>query len=124
MTAEGVGAPAGPPLLFDQNLAPALSRRLADLYPASVHVRNVGLAAADDEAIWAYAAGAGYAIVTEDDDFRQRSFLRGSPPKVVWTRLGNCSTADVEAALRARHADLVAFASDPTAALLVVARQP
>jgi predicted nuclease of predicted toxin-antitoxin system len=110
-------------LLFDQHLAPALARRLADLYPGSAHVRDAGLAAADDEAIWAYAAAGGYAIVTKDDDFRQRSFLRGAPPKVIWTRLGNCTTADVEAALRARHADIEAFAADPGAALLVIARR-
>lgn len=62
--------------------------------------------------------------MTKDDDFRQRSFLRGPPPKVIWTKLGNCGTADIEAALRARHADVVAFAADPTAVLLVVARRP
>jgi predicted nuclease of predicted toxin-antitoxin system len=124
VTAGGGPDAAGPPLLFDQNLAPALARRLADLYPGSAHVRDAGLAAADDEAIWARAAAGGYAIVTKDDDFRQRSFLRGAPPKVVWARLGNCSTADVEAALRARHADVVAVADDPTAALLVIAPRP
>lgn len=35
-------------LLFDQNLASRLVRSLADLYPDSVHVRDVGLASADD----------------------------------------------------------------------------
>jgi predicted nuclease of predicted toxin-antitoxin system len=120
----GGSPPAGPPLLLDQNLAPALARRLADLYPGSSHVRDAGLAAADDEAIWAYAAARGYAIVTKDDDFRQRSFLRGAPPKVVWVKLGNCTTADVEAALRMRHVDVVAFAADATSALLVLASRP
>ena len=123
MTAGGVAPLPGPPLLFDQNLAPSLARRLADVYPGSAHVRDAGLAAADDEAIWVYAAAGGYAIVTKDDDFRQRSFLRGPPPKVIWTKLGNCATVDVETALRARYADVVAFASDPAAALLVIARR-
>lgn len=124
MTAGRDAPAAGPPLLFDQNLAPVLARRLADLYPESAHVRDAGLAAADDEAIWAHAAAGGYAIVTKDDDFRQRSFVRGAPPKVVWTKLGNCATADIEAALRARHADVVAFAADPVAALLVITLRP
>jgi hypothetical protein len=50
---EGEGGTAPPRLLLDQNLAPALARRLADLYPDSAHVREFGLATADDEAVWA-----------------------------------------------------------------------
>ena len=112
-----------PRLLFDQNVAPALPSRLADLYPGSAHVRDLGLASADDEMIWAHAAAVGYLIVTKDDDFRQRSFLRGPPPQVVWTKLGNCRTADVEDALRGRFAEVCAFSVDPQAALLVFARR-
>lgn len=122
-TAAGPDAGPAPRLLFDQNLAPVLVRRLADLYPGSAHVRDRGLASADDEVIWEHAAAAGYVIVTKDDDFRQRSFLRGPPPQVVWTKLGNCRTADVEVALRRRFAQVCAFASDSQAALLVIARR-
>lgn len=118
---SGSGAPP-PRLLFDENLAPSLARRLADVYPGSVHVRDLGLATADDEQIWLHARDGGYLIVTKDDDFRQRSFLRGAPPKVLWAKLGNCSTADVERALRGRYAMIVAFTHDEMAALLVVAR--
>jgi predicted nuclease of predicted toxin-antitoxin system len=39
-------------LLFDQNLSPRLARLLADLYPGSIHVREVGLRDAVDAAIW------------------------------------------------------------------------
>jgi len=97
-------------------------RRLAELYPGSVHVRQLNLQAADDEAVWRHAATAGFAIVTKDDDFRQRGFVRGGPPKVIWVRLGNCTTDEVEALLRARNADVLAFEADPTAALLVLTR--
>jgi predicted nuclease of predicted toxin-antitoxin system len=71
-------------LLFDQNLAPRLVAQVTDVFPGSEHVRNVGLAAADDVAVWEYAKAAGFAIVSKDADFRQLSFLYGSPPKVVW----------------------------------------
>ncbi|MBI2215693.1 MAG: DUF5615 family PIN-like protein [Candidatus Rokubacteria bacterium] len=111
-------------LLFDQNLSPRLVRRLVDLYPNSAHVRDFGLAAADDEPVWRHAAAEGFAIVTKDDDFRQRSFLRGPPPKVVWVQLGNCRTAHVEATLRARSAEVLAFGADPQSALLVLTREP
>jgi hypothetical protein len=42
-------------LLFDQNLSPRLPRLLADIYAASIHVREIGLRDADDLAIWQYA---------------------------------------------------------------------
>ena len=78
--------------------------------------------AADDESIWQHAASAGYTIVTKDDDYRQNSFLRGAPPKVIWVHLGNCRTADVEAVLRVRRADILTFEEDGQAALLVLTR--
>jgi predicted nuclease of predicted toxin-antitoxin system len=66
-------------LLFDQNLAPRLVARLADVFPASEHVRDAGLAAGYDQAVWEYAKAGGFAIVSKDADFRQLSFLYGSP---------------------------------------------
>ena len=107
-------------LLVDQNLAPALVARLADLFPGSRHVREEGLASSDDKAVWDYAKAGGFSIVSKDGDFRQLSFLYGSPPKVVWLRLGNRSTAQIEAIIRAHEPDLEAFNADPVASMLVV----
>jgi predicted nuclease of predicted toxin-antitoxin system len=107
-------------LLFDQNLSHKLVAMLADVFPSSVHVRDVGLAAADDVTVWGYAAQHGFAIVSKDADFRQRSFVYGHPPKVVWLRAGNRSTAEIHAIIRAHLSDFAAFDADPTAALLVV----
>jgi hypothetical protein len=42
-------------LLFDENLSPKLARLLVDLFPDSVHVRDVGLKAADDSEVWKHA---------------------------------------------------------------------
>ena len=50
----------------------------------------------------------------------QRCFLHGPPPKVVWIRLGNCTTANIEALLRTRAADVEALGADEGAALLVL----
>ena len=96
-------------LLLDQNLSPRLALALAATYPGTTHVRDVGLHAADDEAVWTYAAEHGFAIVSKDADFHQRSFVLGHPPKVVWIGRGTCSTADVEALLRDHQAELLAF---------------
>ena len=90
-------------LLFDQNLAPALARRLADVFPGSMHVREVGLERAADDAIWHFALDHGLAIVTKDSDFQELGQMAETAPRVVWIRRGNCTTADMEALLR-QHA--------------------
>jgi predicted nuclease of predicted toxin-antitoxin system len=107
-------------LLLDQNLSPRLLRVLADLYPDSLHVRDVGLQAAPDEAIWTLALPRGLTIVSKDADFHQRSFLFGHPPKVVWIRLGNCSTDDIAAILRRHHVDVLAFEGDESGSFLAL----
>ena len=107
-------------LLFDQNLSPRLTGALQELFPGSIHVRDAGLQAGSDEAVWQHASQHGLMIVSKDSDFRQRSFLYGHPPKVVWMRRGNCSTADIEAILRPHHADLALFELDAEGAFLVL----
>lgn len=93
-------------LLLDQNLSPRLCQLLADLDATVAHVRDAGLQAADDAAIWDYALGHGFMIVTKDSDFNSRAFLFGAPPKVVSIRLGNCSTREIELLLRSSFATL------------------
>ena len=107
-------------LLLDENLSPRLLQLLTDLFPGSEHVRNVGLASATDDELWQYAADHELVIATKDEDFRQRCYLLGAPPKVVWIRLGNCSTAEIEAALRREAAAIGAFVEEPDSALLVI----
>jgi predicted nuclease of predicted toxin-antitoxin system len=79
-------------LLFDQNLSPWLCRALADPFPDSVHVREVGLREADDTVIWAYASLHGFAIITKD----------------------------AEALLRNRAADIEEFLADENKSLLAM----
>ena len=105
-------------LLFDENLSPRLVARLTDVYPESVHVRDIGLAGRPDSEIWDLAARTGLTIVSKDGDFFQRAVLYGSPPKVVWLRLGNGPTRAAEALLRDHAGVMRRFAADPTAALL------
>ena len=69
-------------LLFDQNLSPRLKNTLRRVYPNSLHVRDVGLEAADDMTIWQYAGDHGLTIVSKDSAFRQLSFTLGLPPRV------------------------------------------
>ena len=108
-------------LLFDQNLSPKLVNHSATEFPGSVHVITIGLDAAPDPTLWAYAAANGYIIASKDSDFQQRAMMLGHPPKVIWIRLGNCPTADIATLLRSRLNDILAFEADPTAAFLAVA---
>lgn len=107
-------------LLFDQNLSHRLVHALQKEYPDSRHVREVGLQEAADAVVWQCAAQQGFVIVTKDSDFHQRSFLFGHPPKVIWVRVGNASTAMIEALLRRRAGDVGAFSSDPESAFLIL----
>lgn len=109
-------------LLLDQNLSHKLIQQLSDVYPGAVHVRDVGLESADDEAVWEYAKQNGLVILSKDADFRQRSFLYGHPPKAVWVRVGNCSTQDIESFLRASAPRLSAFLEDKEGSFLILDR--
>ena len=107
-------------LLFDQNLAPRLTRDLSDIYPDSAHVRDLGMSRASDRQIWDYAMEAGFVIVSKDNDFQQMSFVFGSPPKVIWIRRGNCSVRETERILRSNSARVHEFEGDQMAAYLVL----
>lgn len=105
-------------LLFDQNLSRRLPALLAAEFPGCEQVIAAGLAAADDRAVWAYAASHGLAVVSKDADFATLSAALGPPPKVIRLRIGNGPTRDVVALLRARTAEVQAFLADPAAAVL------
>ncbi|MGH8650663.1 MAG: DUF5615 family PIN-like protein [Gammaproteobacteria bacterium] len=105
-------------LLFDENLSFRLARELADVYPDSAHVRDIGLLGAADQAVWAYAAQEGFLLTSKDTDFYQRSLLFGAPPKVVWLRIGNVSTAAIATLLRQRYVAVRRFYEDADATFL------
>lgn len=71
-------------LLFDQNLSPRLPRLLADLYPDSEHIRELGMREATDTQVWEYARANGFAMVSKDSAFQARSLLHGYPPKFLF----------------------------------------
>ncbi len=108
------------PLLFDEQLSARLCSLLADSYPDSLHVRSIGLGGARDEEVWHAATTRGCTLVTKDEDFHRLSVLRGSPPKVIWLRLGNASTEDVARLLRERREDVLRFVGQDEATFLAL----
>jgi predicted nuclease of predicted toxin-antitoxin system len=76
-------------LLIDNQLPEALAVFLKEQGFDARHVRRLGLAAAADERIWQFAKTGSFGIVTMDEDFCYLASRHGTPPQVVWVRLGN-----------------------------------
>ena len=53
-------------------------------FPGSAHVSAGGLRAAEDRQIWEHARMHDLVIVSKDADFRERSYVEGFPPKIIW----------------------------------------
>ncbi len=107
-------------LLFDENLSPKLPNRLRDLFPNSLHVRDVGMKATTDSVVWDYAQDNDFMIVSKDADMHDLSLILGNPPKVIWLRLGNCSTRQVENLLRQNFKAIKLFYDDESLSLLAL----
>ena len=107
-------------LLFDENLSPTLPRRLADIFPDSVHVRDIGMKATEDPVVWEHAKKGNFMIVSKDSDMHDLGLVRGNPPKVVWLRLGNCSTKQIEELLRRDLKVIKLFHEDDSVSILAL----
>lgn len=107
-------------LLFDENLSPKLPDRLGDLFPNSLHVRDVGMKATVDSIVWDYAKDNNFMVVSKDADMHDLSLVFGNPPKVIWLRLGNCSTSQVERLLRREFNAIKLFYEDDSLSLLAL----
>jgi predicted nuclease of predicted toxin-antitoxin system len=110
-------------LLLDENLSPRLAEALTDIYPGSNHVHQCGLGSSDDATIWEYAKTNGFIIVSKDSDFEERSIVLGHPPKVIWLRISNCTSAEVESVLRTAFSIVTRFVNDGEETCLVLNRQ-
>lgn len=107
-------------LLFDENLSPKLTNRLADIFPESLHVRDVGMESTEDSTVWDYAKENDLMIVSKDADMHDLSLIYGNPPKVIWLRLGNCSTNEIENIIRQEAEIIELFSEDKSVSLLVL----
>jgi predicted nuclease of predicted toxin-antitoxin system len=107
-------------LLFDENLSPKLPTRLGDLFPNSLHVRDVGMKATIDPIVWNYAKDNDLMIISKDADMHDLSLVFGNPPKVIWLRLGNCSTLQGENLLRQNFEVIKIFYEDENLSLLAL----
>jgi predicted nuclease of predicted toxin-antitoxin system len=58
--------------------------------------------------------------VSKDTDFRERSFVEGFPPKVVWLDVGNAGTAQIEALLQRERERVEHFGQSADESLLIL----
>jgi predicted nuclease of predicted toxin-antitoxin system len=107
-------------LLFDENLSDTLVGIIAHEFPGCAHVRNTGLRASDDEKIWDHARTNGFVIVSKDSDFRERSYVEGFPPKIIWLDVGNAGTVAIADLLRRERQRIEKFGDQEETSLLIL----
>ncbi len=73
-----------------------------------------------DPVVWDYAKDNDLMIVSKDADMHDLSLVFGNPPKVIWLRLGNCSTLQVENLLCRELDAIKLFYKDRSLSLLAL----
>lgn len=90
------------------------------LYPNSNHLFNLNLDTAEDSFVWEYAKDNDFTIVTKDSNFSELRLLRGFPPKVIWIRIGNCTTNDLESLIRSHTKEIDNFYRESNIGILIL----
>ena len=107
-------------LLFDQNLSFKLIDITAIAFPDSRHVKDCDLSRVSDTAVWSFAKENDFAIVSKDADFANLAFLHGQPPKLIYVRVGNCTTERIGQLLLDSQTAILEFLNDPIEAVLTL----
>lgn len=81
--------------LFDQNISFRIVKLISNEFPESAQVRELGLEGSSDLEIFNYALEHNFVIVTFDSDFCDLNMVKGSPPKIIWIRIGNSTTKEI-----------------------------
>jgi predicted nuclease of predicted toxin-antitoxin system len=111
-------------LLFDHHLSPKLVQQLSDLFPGSDHVWNVNLHDASDTQIWLYAREHDLTLVSKDADFAEISMQLGFPPKLLWLRIANWSTGEIEELIRSKYPLIAELPALADRGILVLFKKP
>jgi predicted nuclease of predicted toxin-antitoxin system len=107
-------------LLLDENISERLIPVLAERFPGSCHIRQLGLDGASDLQLWELACRDGYVLVTKDEDFLRLSVTLGCPPKVICLKIGNATNAATAAALLKQAQTIERFCEHPEAGFLLL----
>jgi len=75
---------------------------------------------ASDDKVWLFAHNHHYTIVTKDSDFNDMAIHKGTPPKIIWIKIGNCKVVEIENILRENHIAIKTFLDEPIGAILEI----
>jgi predicted nuclease of predicted toxin-antitoxin system len=96
-------------LLVDANLSPKIAAMLRDGGHDAVHVADIGMLGAADDAILVHAVRSGQVIVSADTDFGELLAVSGATrPSVVLLRSADRLAPDQQAALLTANLPAVA----------------
>ena len=87
-------------LLIDENISYWLVKKIADIFLDYQQVKRLWLLGKEDYTVWNYAKKHDFVILTQDEDYSEKSQLLGYPPKIILLKTGNISTNKVEELLR------------------------
>ena len=77
---------------LDAHLSPSIAKSLNEEFSAqATSLTSLGLRHCEDEEIYMKAKAADVIFVTKDDDFLTLLERLGSPPRILWLRVGNTS---------------------------------
>ena len=107
-------------LLFDNNISHRVLARISDIFLDTTHVMLENLDESSDEIVWYFARRNDYAIVTKDSDFNDLAIHKGTPPKIIWIKLGNCKVVEIENILRKNLEVINAFLDEADSAILEI----
>ena len=107
-------------LLFDNNISHRVIARVSDIFPNANHVMLENLDEVSDNKVWMFAKNHNYTIVTKDSDFNDIAIHRGTPPKIIWIKVGNCKISEIENILRVNEIAIKAFLDEPNGAILEI----
>jgi len=96
-------------LLFDENILYRIVKKIKDIFPRSFHVSDITPVLKDDLSIFKYAKHESMVIVTHDEDFYELQLIHVFPPKIIWLRMGNTSTLNIQNKLIEKKESIISF---------------
>lgn len=87
-------------VIIDQNISHRILPGISFLFDELAHVKNLDWLDWNDHSIFMAARRLQFdALMTLDEDFNKLLLQHGTPPKIIWLKTGNCSTAKLSSVI-------------------------
>ena len=96
-------------LLIDQNISHRIIDSISDIYPESVHLKDIHLLHNSDLELWEFALNNHYVLVTTDLEACNRNVLENNSPKIICISSEVVTTTKVEWVLRVHFETIQQF---------------